>query len=468
MEFPFNINNLIGSEISKLDRNVAPFRKNADGYTYVDLRSQLFTVIDKMGEASSRAQGLHGTITGGRKLQLADHILYIMKDANNNNNGSGAVVGILKIGHKKLFVYDRNGAVHELEPICVLDFYVHESRQRMGCGRKLFDYMLRDVNVKPQQLAIDKPSFKFSQFLNKHYNLKAEIPQVNNFVVFEGFFNNRPNTGAGNARRRFGGRPPIHPDSNFGDGEMIVQQGRSSSHYGRPRRHYSRPNSGQLSSRSAPPNRQEEPNLRELEMQVPVGVKDLEIDPLRNADQNVHLNLQSLNSTHNSRAYGAGANLYSRHVNTPPEGGHYSRPNSGSYNHREGSRAGSRANSHTGGGSRANSRNRDPLRGPSPPMLKRLDSPQSYIDKLNLHQDYQGRGGHLKVHTGLDNPSSNLPTIQTYTKPSVLPNIATNAYKSSLADRYKPLHTMTNWTPGGPSPTHQTIGARHYSHTRLW
>ncbi|XP_033732009.1 alpha-tubulin N-acetyltransferase 1-like isoform X1 [Pecten maximus] len=464
MEFPFNINNLVGSEISKLDRSVTPFRKNADGFTCNELRSQLITVIDKMGEASSRAQGLHGTITGGRKLQLSDHTLYLMKDSNNNNNGAGAAVGILKIGHKKLFVYDRNGGVHELEPICVLDFYVHESRQRMGCGRKLFDYMLRDMNVKPQHLAIDKPSFKFSQFLNKHYNLKAEIPQVNNFVVFEGFFN-RPNTGAGNARRRFGGRPPIHPDSNFGDGEIIVQQGRSSSHYGRFKRHYSRPNSGQLSSRSAPPNQQDEPNLRELELQVPVGVKDLEIDPLRNtSDQSVHLNLQPLNTTYNSRAYGAGANLYSRHVSTPPEGGHRSRPNSGSYNHREGSRA----NSRTSGGSRTNSRNQEPFRGPSPPMLKRQEPPQSYKDQLNLHQDYQGRGGHLKVHITPDNQPSNLPTIQTYTKPSLLPNITTNAYNSGYADRYKPLNNMTNWTPGGASPTHQTIGARHYSHTRLW
>ena len=43
---------------------------------------------------------------------------------------------------EKLFVYNHHGNVHEMEPICVLDFYVHESRQRMGCGRKLFDYML--------------------------------------------------------------------------------------------------------------------------------------------------------------------------------------------------------------------------------------------------------------------------------------------------------------------------------------
>ena len=58
-------------------------------------------------------------------------------------SGYGAAVGILRVGQKKLFVYDRDGNNHELEPLCVLDFYVHESRQRTGCGKKLFQFMLQ-------------------------------------------------------------------------------------------------------------------------------------------------------------------------------------------------------------------------------------------------------------------------------------------------------------------------------------
>lgn len=58
-------------------------------------------------------------------------------------SNKGAVIGILKIGNKKLFVYDTKGRVHEMEPMCVLDFYVHESRQRMGCGKLLFEYFLK-------------------------------------------------------------------------------------------------------------------------------------------------------------------------------------------------------------------------------------------------------------------------------------------------------------------------------------
>ena len=38
--------------------------------------------------------------------------------------------------------------IHEVEPLCVLDFYVHESRQRSGCGKKLFEEMLKVCTEK--------------------------------------------------------------------------------------------------------------------------------------------------------------------------------------------------------------------------------------------------------------------------------------------------------------------------------
>lgn len=37
-------------------------------------------------------------------------------------------------------------------------------------------------------MAIDRPSEKFLGFLQKHYGLVKFIPQVNNFVIYEGFF----------------------------------------------------------------------------------------------------------------------------------------------------------------------------------------------------------------------------------------------------------------------------------------
>lgn len=53
------------------------------------------------------------------------------------------ILGFLKTGRKRLFVHDRRGVCVECVPLCVLDFYVHEAHQRKGCGKKLFDFMLK-------------------------------------------------------------------------------------------------------------------------------------------------------------------------------------------------------------------------------------------------------------------------------------------------------------------------------------
>lgn len=49
----------------------------------------------------------------------------------------------LYLVHYLVFTQDPRGVQHEVEPLCVLDFYVHESRQRSGCGKKLFEAMMQ-------------------------------------------------------------------------------------------------------------------------------------------------------------------------------------------------------------------------------------------------------------------------------------------------------------------------------------
>ena len=44
----------------------------------------------------------------------------------------------------------------------------------------------------PGHMAVDKPSDKFLGFLEKHYNLTVKVPQINNFVVYDAFFEDRP------------------------------------------------------------------------------------------------------------------------------------------------------------------------------------------------------------------------------------------------------------------------------------
>ena len=48
--------------------------------------------------------------------------------------------GGLKVGRKKLWVWPPGErAQMEVQATCVLDFYVHESIQRHGVGRQLFE-----------------------------------------------------------------------------------------------------------------------------------------------------------------------------------------------------------------------------------------------------------------------------------------------------------------------------------------
>ena len=86
------------------------------------------------------------------------------------------MIGLLKVGKKKLFIRADTGQIKEIEPMCVLDFYVHESVQRGGIGKLLFEEMLYREAVRAEKLAYDRPSEKLIGFLGKHYGLKNYVP----------------------------------------------------------------------------------------------------------------------------------------------------------------------------------------------------------------------------------------------------------------------------------------------------
>lgn len=77
---------------------------------------------------------------------------------------------MLKVGTKNLYVFDPNGDTKQVLAPCVLDFYVHESRQRSGLGKQLFETMLADQHYAPVKMAIDRPSEKLIGFFDKHYS----------------------------------------------------------------------------------------------------------------------------------------------------------------------------------------------------------------------------------------------------------------------------------------------------------
>ncbi|XP_011701568.1 PREDICTED: alpha-tubulin N-acetyltransferase-like isoform X2 [Wasmannia auropunctata] len=188
MEFKFNVNKLLPRKINKVTHNLVPEDFKGDRRELNECQRLLSRILDDMGEASARAQGLNKPITSALKLRDTDHTIYLLVD-NQANNGLGSVVGLLKTGSKNLFLFDEMGEHYQLQARCILDFYVHESRQRMGLGNTLYQHMLSEENLRPVKLAIDRPSEKFLAFLRKYYGLSKIIPQNNKFVVFEGFFN---------------------------------------------------------------------------------------------------------------------------------------------------------------------------------------------------------------------------------------------------------------------------------------
>ncbi|XP_014392739.1 PREDICTED: alpha-tubulin N-acetyltransferase 1 isoform X8 [Myotis brandtii] len=156
MEFPFDVDALLPERITVLDQHLRPPARRPGTTTpaRVDVQQQLMTIVDELGKASAKAQHLPAPITSASRMQSNRHVMYVLKDSSARPAGKGAIIGFLKVGYKKLFVLDDREAHNEVEPLCILDFYIHETLQRHGHGRELFQYML----------------------------------QVNNFVIFEGFF----------------------------------------------------------------------------------------------------------------------------------------------------------------------------------------------------------------------------------------------------------------------------------------
>jgi len=142
--------------------------------------ARLCHVVDAMGNASARAQQLGAVITTAAKLAAnPDQRLFLLVDRE-----AGVAIGLLKVGPKRLFLRDGAARLHEVAPLCVLDFYVHESAQRRGIGRALFQAMLGAEGTQPHRLAYDRPSPKLLGFMAKHYGLKAYVEQSNNFVAY--------------------------------------------------------------------------------------------------------------------------------------------------------------------------------------------------------------------------------------------------------------------------------------------
>lgn len=111
----------------------------------------------------------------------------------------------VKTGVKNLWLYNdeqRKKGLQDCPKVtCVLDFYVDESVQRGGWGRRVFDAMVSDLSRSggkafeglggeeiAGRLAYDRPSEKMLPFLARHFGLTDIKEQSNNYLVFKGFW----------------------------------------------------------------------------------------------------------------------------------------------------------------------------------------------------------------------------------------------------------------------------------------
>ncbi|KHN86403.1 Alpha-tubulin N-acetyltransferase 2 [Toxocara canis] len=146
--------------------------------------------IDRMGALSAEAQGLKRVLTSYDKLIDSDdgQVLYLMWKKDPNHEKSSIVIGILKIGYKCLYLMDASMKTFKTTPLCILDFYVHDTLQRRGNGHALFEYMIQHEGSSVEKVAIDKPSDSLLQFMNKYYALTNPLWQSTNYVVYAPFF----------------------------------------------------------------------------------------------------------------------------------------------------------------------------------------------------------------------------------------------------------------------------------------
>ncbi|XP_067634000.1 alpha-tubulin N-acetyltransferase 1-like [Eurosta solidaginis] len=189
--FQYDLRQLFPQPIIKITSTLLPHKFRGDHRQAADIAAKISKIIDRMGELSAIAQKLNKPVTTAQKLRMSDnHVVYLMADLAKDGDGRrGEVTGLLKIGFKDLYLFDELGQARKVDKTpCILDFYIHDSRQRTGLGKVLFQTMLSEEKWVPVKCSVDRPSEKLLSFLKKHYGLERCIPQANHFVLYDGFF----------------------------------------------------------------------------------------------------------------------------------------------------------------------------------------------------------------------------------------------------------------------------------------
>lgn len=85
---------------------------------------------------------------------------------------------------RHLYIVDEFHRQSKRNMLCVLDFVISSQLRREGCGKILFDKMLKYENTNAYELAYDRPSPKMVHFMAKQYLLNYAYVQPNRYVFF--------------------------------------------------------------------------------------------------------------------------------------------------------------------------------------------------------------------------------------------------------------------------------------------
>jgi len=195
---------------SREDGAPSVVRIDDDAFRHHRWGQGLRDVLDAVGQRSRRAQGLSKAVTYGNGMVLGSCRVYLLAHRK-------VCLGLLKVGPKRLYVSKgTDEGLVEINPLCVLDFYVVEGHQRGGLGISLFRAMLSREAVRAEKLAYDRPSPKLLGFLRKHFGLARYQAQSNNFVVYDAYFSGKDSQGLPSALKQQ--RVGVGAGASAGDG----------------------------------------------------------------------------------------------------------------------------------------------------------------------------------------------------------------------------------------------------------
>jgi alpha-tubulin N-acetyltransferase 1 len=165
---------------------------------------EVSSLINQIGIASSRAQGLPHVITNFSTFVNSDNTIYMLISEDGKK-----ALGFVKVGTRNLFLWDRRAVQHQKRCVCLLDFFTCPTCQRQGHGKKMIDAMLEDQGLNMVQVPIDRPSNLCLSFMKRHFGLCEYVAQSNNFVVFDQFW--QSDSATNTISQYNSGRQPLLP-----------------------------------------------------------------------------------------------------------------------------------------------------------------------------------------------------------------------------------------------------------------